>query len=232
MIRNESVLRAQGVLRNILADHARAVREAAELDSNPRFVAMVARGLMNDRAGDYRSELLPVAAETAIRTHDVYANRTPSRPDLRAIMGDTSDFVQRQVDGLADYSEGQLVYVGTEDPDRDHLEPVNSMQERADSWRDRRATHSGDMLARLLVGATALAALRLGRTQATYWQVSGSETCPYCTRLSTRRPRTPGRPFAGRGEDLGGAGLARFVVNRNVRTPPAHNGCDCILGIA
>jgi hypothetical protein len=60
------------------------------------------------------------------------------------------------------------------------------------------------------------------------WVATGSETCPYCQALDGR---TVGREavFLVAGEDFAPGGAEPLNPGSDVRHPPAHAGCDCLL---
>jgi HK97 family phage portal protein len=108
------------------------------------------------------------------------------------------------------------------------LDPLQALRELFDEWEESRPTdiadietvRSGNAMAIGLYAAAGVIHLR--------WRAFG-DNCPYCTRLNGRIVGIQ-EAFIGAGEDFQPEGAAAPLTPKNdVRHPPAHKGCDCMI---
>jgi len=128
-------------------------------------------------------------------------------------------------------SRGQLLALLEE---TDPAEVLNVFQTRFDEWDgDEEHPSRADKIARdhaVRLGQAFSAATWFGAgVAALVWRNTGAETCPYCKGLNGRRVSS-GESFLSAGEDYKPKGAeAPLRPSTNVKNPPVHGGCDCIL---
>jgi len=111
---------------------------------------------------------------------------------------------------------------------------LNVFQTRFDEWDgDEEHPSRADKIARdhavRLGQAFSAAAWFAGGVATLVWRNTGAETCPYCVGLNGRRVSSGGS-FLSAGEDYKPKGAeAPLRPSTNIKNPPAHGGCDCLL---
>lgn len=105
---------------------------------------------------------------------------------------------------------------------------TEAISTRLDEWEEKKAGKEG--LAQAFEAANALSVFVYSTAGVAYliWMASG-RSCPYCQNMDGRRVPT-GETFVEAGGSVDGDEQSQpLKVSRNVKHPPIHGGCDCVL---
>jgi HK97 family phage portal protein len=109
----------------------------------------------------------------------------------------------------------------------DYGDQLKVLQEEFDSWQDRPDETAQEEAVRA-GNAVALMTYTLGGVSKVRW-IATSKSCPYCQSLNGKVVGI-NTAFVKMGEELKPDGADRpLVPSRNVKHPPAHKGCDCMI---
>jgi hypothetical protein len=113
-------------------------------------------------------------------------------------------------------------------------DPLQGLRKEFDSWEDSeqnpggRAGDEADEEAVRFPNAVALKVFALVGITKIMWVALGS-SCPMCKTLDGKIVGVE-RTFAAVGDVLdAGEGKTPFTVSSNIKHPPLHKGCDCII---
>ncbi len=109
----------------------------------------------------------------------------------------------------------------------DYGDQLKALQEEFDSWQDRPDETAQEEAVRA-GNAVALMTYTLGGVSKVRW-VATSKSCPYCQSLNGKVVGT-NTAFVKMGEELRPEGVEQpLVPSTNIKHPPAHAGCDCMI---
>lgn len=107
-------------------------------------------------------------------------------------------------------------------------DPESAVEERLGEWEEKRPGKVADKESRNSLGAFALAYYRASRTVTRTRWVAMGESCPFCIKLNGKTCSID-EAFLAQGEELTGAGSETLTRRTDIRHPPIHGGCDCMM---
>ena len=211
-----------------VADIRRAIKRTLAKDDIGGFLTWLARFYeeLREAAPDYFVKLMESLAETisAKIASEIDGEDEGLTDGLR-------DFIRQYLTNYASSytvgSEKQLRAIIAE-AGGDAAIATEAITERIDEWEERKAGKEG--LAQAFEAANALSVFVYSTAGVAYllWMASGS-SCPYCQNMDGRRVPT-GETFVEAGQTVdGGEDEEPLKVSRNVKHPPIHSGCDCLI---
>jgi len=110
---------------------------------------------------------------------------------------------------------------------KEQTDPLIVLQQEFDSWKDRPEETSKEEAVRA-GNAVALMTYQLGGVEKVRWVATG-QSCPYCQHLNGKIVGI-NTAFIKLGEELKPDGVdVPLTPSRNIKHPPAHAGCDCLI---
>lgn len=211
-----------------VSDIRRAVKRYLAKDDVAGFLAWLAQFYEDLRSAmpDYFISIMESLAETisAEIASEIDGNDDGLTDDLQAFI---SEYLEKYASGYTVGGEKQLRTL-IADANEDAKAATESINERIDEWEETKASREGFAQAFEAANALAVAVYAAAGVMFLRWAASG-KSCPYCQRMNGRRTPT-GATFVEAGGSIDGDdGEPPLKVSRNVKHPPIHGGCDCVL---
>jgi HK97 family phage portal protein len=183
------------------------------------------------RQQDYaRAQIMPIIESIAQEIAVEVGEELDADPEataaerMRFVDGYASSFAVGEVAN----SRGQIRALVRDTP---RSEVVQVVTQRLDEWDE---TRPGKIAEREVVESTsalASAAYFAAGVMTLVWVAAGTESCEICRSMNGRTV-SKGGAFIRAGESIADGGESIITFSRNVRHPPAHNGCVCDIGPA
>ena len=228
----QSRRRLQGSHRNLFEDAARrflgweiiAVGKLAKryLPGDPdNFIAEM-RSFYDGHISRTERIMLPVLLAFAEGIHAAAADEISTTPDFGArLQAFAQEYVRKMALGVNQESRKRLTRrAGEENPDE-------AVDRELREWEERRAFQVARREVIEADGAFSVATWAAAGILTMRWVTIG-DNCPYCDALEGRVVEIV-KNFMGSGETITPEGEQTFTTTRNMRHPPLHDGCDCMV---
>lgn len=118
-----------------------------------------------------------------------------------------------------------------EEARRSGTDPLMAVEAKLDDWSVSRAEKASHAETFSLGNAAALLAWTALGVQMMRWKTTSREPCPFCRRMDGMVVHVSGKFLQGGGkiESEDGGGLE---VTHDVRYPPLHRGCECVIEVS
>lgn len=210
-----------------VADIRRAIKRTLAKGDVAGFLSWLARFYedLREAAPDYFASIMESLAESisAAVADEIDGTDEGLTDDLRAFI---RQYLSNYATSYTVGSEKQLrALIAEAEEDAELANELVSV--RVDEWEEKKAGKEGLGQAFEAANALALSVYATAGVAFLVWMATG-KSCPYCQAMDGRRMRI-GQPFVDEGGAVdGGDGQPPLAVNRTVKHPPIHGGCDCV----
>jgi hypothetical protein len=216
------------IVRREVNDIRRAVKRYLGKDDVAGFLSWLAQFYedLREALPGYFEPLMESLAETisAEIAAELDGDDVGLTDDLRSFI---SEYLEKYASGYTVGDEKQLRSL-IADADEDPEAATELINGRLDEWEQTKPHSEGLAQAFEFANAIAVAVYAAAGVAFLRWFASG-QSCPYCQRMHGRMAPT-GATFVEAGGSVDGDdGEPPMKVSRNIKHPPVHRGCDCVL---
>ena len=228
----QSRRRLQGSHRNLFEDAAsrfltREIHAVDRLvkrflpDDPDKFIAEM-RTFYDGHISATERIMLPVLLAFAEGIHAAAADEISTTPDFGArLQAFAQEYVRKMALGVNTHSRKRLTQRAREE------NPDEAVDRELREWEESRAFQVARREVIEADGAFSVATWAAAGVLTMRWVTIG-DNCPYCDEMEGRVVEIV-KNFIGGGETITPEGEQTFTTTRNMRHPPLHDGCDCMV---